>query len=113
MPPLISSVLELDILPRDKTWEAATLADAVHAIETSTESGARSAAARRIIYLGTRQELAHAVNDNLPIRVPAPGKVSAVRKGPRRERGAPAFATAVPDMRRPIVRAIEDTGRLP
>jgi integrase len=64
-------------------------------------------------YLGTRQELAHAVNDNLPIRVPAPAKVVAVRKGPRRERGAPAFATAVSDVRHPIVRAIEDTGRLP
>jgi integrase len=64
-------------------------------------------------YLGTRQELTHAVNDNLPIRVPAAGRVGVVRKGPRRERSVPVFATAVPDMRRPIVRAIEDTGRLP
>lgn len=64
-------------------------------------------------YLGTRQELAHAVNDNLPIRVPARGTVVAVRKGPRRERGAPVFATAAPDARRPIAHAIGDTGRLP
>jgi hypothetical protein len=62
-------------------------------------------------YLGTRQELAHAVNDDLPIRVPGP--VVAMRKVARRERGAKVFATAVPDTRLPAARAIEDTGRLP
>lgn len=62
-------------------------------------------------YLGTRQELVHAVNDNLPIRVSE--KVVTARKGPRREGGARVFAAAVPDAGLPIVRTIEDTRRLP
>lgn len=62
-------------------------------------------------YLGTRQELAHAVNDDLPIRIPSRGRTAAIRKGPRRERGAGALAAAVPGF--PVIRAIEDTGRLP
>ena len=62
--------------------------------------------------LGTRQELAHAVNDGLPIRVPTPGAVVSIRKGPRCEGGSRTSAAAVPDVRFPNRRAIEDTGRL-
>jgi integrase len=60
-------------------------------------------------YLGTRQDLAPAVNDNLPISLPEPGRLSAIRKGPRREHGAGDFD----DARLPTARAIEDTKRLP
>jgi integrase len=62
-------------------------------------------------YLGTRQELAHAVNDDLPIRIPSRDSTAAMRKRPRRESGAGTFAAAVPGF--PVVCAIEDTGRLP
>lgn len=64
-------------------------------------------------YLGTRQELVHAVNDDLPIRTPALRPVVGIRKGPRRERGAQTLAAAVPGARFPNSRAIEDTERLP
>jgi integrase len=64
-------------------------------------------------YLGTRQELAHAVNDDLPIRAPALRAVVGLRKGPRRACRAHILAAAVPDARFPNSRAIEDTERLP
>lgn len=64
-------------------------------------------------YVDTRPDLAYAVNDNLPLGVPASDKEVTLRKGPRREGGARALAAAVLDARIPSVRAIEDTGRLP
>jgi integrase len=64
-------------------------------------------------YLGTRQELVPAVNDNLPITIPAAGKVLAIRKAPQSERGGRVLAAAVPGARLPATRAIDDTRRLP
>ena len=63
-------------------------------------------------YLGTRQELAPAVNDHLPLEIPAAGTVLATRKGPRRERGVRILAAAVPDGRLSAKRAIDDTRSL-
>jgi hypothetical protein len=52
-PPLISNILELEILPRDRDWERTTIAKELDVLRASSNVAARALAARSISYLGT------------------------------------------------------------
>jgi hypothetical protein len=54
LPPLVSNVLELDIVDRDPKWEDRTLEEAVGVLDSSTDYAARAEAARAIAFLGSR-----------------------------------------------------------
>lgn len=55
LPPLISNILEFDIVERDQAWEAKTLEDAIGVLNSSSDEAARTNAARSVSYLGTAE----------------------------------------------------------
>ena len=59
LPPLISNILEFDILERDRAWAARTLEEVIGVLNSSSARVARTDAARSLSYLGT----AEAVNE--------------------------------------------------
>jgi len=52
-PPLVSNVLELEIIERDATWEARTFEQALGALDSSADAATRKHAARVVSDLGT------------------------------------------------------------
>jgi hypothetical protein len=53
LPPLISNIVEFEILPRDPAWEANALRQSVDVLSSSTDRAALTEAARSLNYLGT------------------------------------------------------------
>ena len=53
LPPLISNIVEFEILPRDPAWETRALMRAVEVLNSSKDVVARDNAARSLSYLGT------------------------------------------------------------
>lgn len=53
LPPLISNIVEFEILPRDPVWETSALMRAVEVLNSSKDVVARGEAARSLSYLGT------------------------------------------------------------
>jgi hypothetical protein len=57
LPPLISNILEFNIVDRDQAWEASAFDQAIRIIRTSSDTAARIEAARAIRYLGTTRAI--------------------------------------------------------
>ena len=57
LPPLISNIVEFNIVERDQGWEASALDQAIRIINSSSDTTARTEAARSISYLGTERAI--------------------------------------------------------
>jgi hypothetical protein len=57
LPPLISNILEFNIVERDQVWEATAFDQAIRIINSSSDVAARTEAARSISYLGTARAI--------------------------------------------------------
>jgi hypothetical protein len=57
LPPLISNILEFNIVERDQVWEATAFDQAIRIINFSSDAAARTEAARSISYLGTARAI--------------------------------------------------------
>ena len=57
LPPLISNILEFNIVERDQSWEARTFDEAIRIMNSSSDRAARKEAARSISYLGTARAI--------------------------------------------------------
>src|SRR4029078_238812 len=57
LPPLISNILEFNIVDRDDACEGSTFEEAIRIIDSSSDTAARTEAARSISYLGTARAI--------------------------------------------------------